>query len=370
LSRPTSSSTNPLLFVTARRRRQSGRTTTARDSIGALAAVVGPLPPGGDRSTVLLLTRKGEEGSERIARELMRRGEAVRRFDVDTFGNGSTASLRIDGGAPGGSLELSTGALPLSSVKSVWFRRYPTRVMLEVPATRQADEFAWQESNETLASLPVFCAHARWVNAPAATQRAAGKPGQLAAARAIGLVTPRTLVTNNPVEARRFLATGRGSIVAKSFNWLFGASDGDLWVVQAQRIRKHERKRLDRLATAPCILQEEIPRAAELRVVIVGGRTFVMATRSSRGARGPADWRDPEARVSHDRGTIPAALQRRCRMLLRGWGLEYAAFDFIRRPDGEHVFLEINTHGNWLPMEAATGLPITAAIADLLQTTQ
>ncbi|MGW4639272.1 hypothetical protein ACWEN6_12125 [Sphaerisporangium sp. NPDC004334] len=35
-------------------------------------------------------------------------------------------------------------------------------------------------------------------------------------------------------------------------------------------------------------------------------------------------------------------------------------------PDGRHAFLEINPNGQFLWIEAATGLPISAAIADLL----
>ena len=42
------------------------------------------------------------------------------------------------------------------------------------------------------------------------------------------------------------------------------------------------------------------------------------------------------------------------------------AFDLRRRDDGVHVFLEVNPAGQWLYVEEATGLPITAAVARLL----
>jgi hypothetical protein len=38
----------------------------------------------------------------------------------------------------------------------------------------------------------------------------------------------------------------------------------------------------------------------------------------------------------------------------------------VLTPDGEHVFLEINPNGEWAWIEDETGLPIGAAIADLL----
>ena len=38
----------------------------------------------------------------------------------------------------------------------------------------------------------------------------------------------------------------------------------------------------------------------------------------------------------------------------------------IRTPAGEHVFLEVNAHNDWLWLEHITGLPMIAAMADLL----
>jgi hypothetical protein len=48
-------------------------------------------------------------------------------------------------------------------------------------------------------------------------------------------------------------------------------------------------------------------------------------------------------------------------------GLTYAAFDFgIDRATGGWVFYESNSGGQYGWLEAQTGAPITAAIADLL----
>ncbi|MEV4245300.1 hypothetical protein AB0J63_18065 [Streptosporangium canum] len=49
-----------------------------------------------------------------------------------------------------------------------------------------------------------------------------------------------------------------------------------------------------------------------------------------------------------------------------GPGLTYGAIDLILTPDGRYVFLEINPNGQFLWIEDATGLPIGAAIGDLL----
>ncbi|WP_331765738.1 hypothetical protein [Embleya sp. NBC_00896] len=50
-------------------------------------------------------------------------------------------------------------------------------------------------------------------------------------------------------------------------------------------------------------------------------------------------------------------------------GLPYGAFDFVITPTGEWVVLEVNPSGQYGLVEQATGLPITAAIADYLEGT-
>jgi hypothetical protein len=47
-------------------------------------------------------------------------------------------------------------------------------------------------------------------------------------------------------------------------------------------------------------------------------------------------------------------------------GIVYGAIDLRRRGDGEHLFLEVNPAGLWRFVEERIGLPISAAIVDLL----
>ncbi len=50
-------------------------------------------------------------------------------------------------------------------------------------------------------------------------------------------------------------------------------------------------------------------------------------------------------------------------MLMRRLGLEYGAIDLRLTPDGEYVFFEVNPAGQFLFVEHACGLPISAALA-------
>ena len=52
--------------------------------------------------------------------------------------------------------------------------------------------------------------------------------------------------------------------------------------------------------------------------------------------------------------------------MTRRLGLCYGAIDLVLTPGGDYVFLEINPSGQYLWVERATGLPLTAAICDYL----
>jgi len=59
-------------------------------------------------------------------------------------------------------------------------------------------------------------------------------------------------------------------------------------------------------------------------------------------------------------------VQELCIRLVERLGLCYGAIDMILTPDGRYVFLEINPSGQYAWIEMQTGLPISAAICDLL----
>ena len=51
---------------------------------------------------------------------------------------------------------------------------------------------------------------------------------------------------------------------------------------------------------------------------------------------------------------------------MRRLGLLYGAIDLVETPDGRHVFLELNPSGEFFWLEQQPGLPISAALADIL----
>lgn len=71
-------------------------------------------------------------------------------------------------------------------------------------------------------------------------------------------------------------------------------------------------------------------------------------------------------RLSYTVIESPPGVADGCLAYLDELGLRFGAFDFALTDDGAPVFLECNPNGQWGWLEDATGLPIAAAIADLL----
>jgi hypothetical protein len=64
---------------------------------------------------------------------------------------------------------------------------------------------------------------------------------------------------------------------------------------------------------------------------------------------------------------LPERVERACLELLRRLGLVFGCFDFIVTPEGGHVFLEVNSAGQFLWVEEASPeIPMLAPFVDFL----
>ena len=90
-----------------------------------------------------------------------------------------------------------------------------------------------------------------WVNHPGRDEAAARKAHQLDVARSAGLAIPRTLITNDPDAARRFVGQQNGSgTIYKAFS----ATEKE-WR-ETRLLRDDEQALLDHVQLAPVIFQE------------------------------------------------------------------------------------------------------------------
>ncbi|MEV7971076.1 hypothetical protein AB0O34_34540 [Sphaerisporangium sp. NPDC088356] len=78
------------------------------------------------------------------------------------------------------------------------------------------------------------------------------------------------------------------------------------------------------------------------------------------------DWRQDYDRIAYTVVDPPPRLADTAFAFLRALDLSFGAFDFAITRDGSHMFLECNPNGQWGWLEDATGIPVAAAIAELL----
>jgi glutathione synthase/RimK-type ligase-like ATP-grasp enzyme len=312
------------------------------------------VPP---RPCVLLVSHDADEHGLAVALHLASLGVEPVLLDLSRLpASGLTVRL---GAGRAASFEVGAGRRrvdPAAAV-AIWWRR-PRRP--EAPEAfdagqRRLFEGEWRHAIDGL----VQAAPGFWVNDPARDEAARMKLLQLEAARRAGLPVPPTLVTSSLAEARRFLAGCRRGAIVKSLSSL---KEGGL----TRRTGPRDPALGARLAAGPAILQERVD-GLDVRVIAVGRRLFAVATDARAGGNPDdvrADWW--RAVASSRPIELPAELARRLLALQRRLGLAYGAIDLRRRRDGRWAFLETNPAGQWLQFEAATGLPITAALAALL----
>ncbi|MFJ5552353.1 MvdC/MvdD family ATP grasp protein [Streptomyces sp. NPDC093225] len=309
---------------------------------------------------MILVVSYDEDHALAVIRRLESAGREVVRVDLADFpARGAITLDYAAGGEPAHTLTPPTGRIRLDRCRVAWWRRVRPFTVDRALGTARDQNFAAVETGQALHGL-FHALDCTWVNPPALDGAAHHKPYQWEVARRVGLTLPRTLVTNEPERARRFIdEVGVGRTVFKAF----AAAADDAWR-ETRLVRREYLGQLDSVRYAPVIFQEFVP-GADLRVTVVGDRVLAAEIDAS-ATRYPVDMRMVVGEAVVRPVTLPGALTRSLLHLMRSLGLVYGAVDLRRRPDGEYVFFEVNPAGQWLFVEERTGLQITAEMAALL----
>jgi len=237
---------------------------------------------------------------------------------------------------------------------TVWLRRW-YRPEAD-PSLHPADvKFAQNEANEFVQSMM----HALndgtrfWVNPLQAKLRADRKPVQLAAARAVGLRIPETLISNEPARIRAFFDRHHGRIIYKPMTAASWRSETETHVSYTAPVTAEVLAEDAALSNAPAIYQTEISKAFELRVTLIGRTLFAARLESQQSDFYKTDWRANMLTQNLRTApfTLPPAIAERCLALADALGVVFGCLDLIVTPDDEYVFLEINEMGQFLWVE-------------------
>jgi len=303
-----------------------------------------------------------------VISELKKRDVPVFRFHTEDFPVGSQISISGTGTEWSAEIRTPLRSLHLRDVRAAWLRR-PGDPVVDSAVRPESREFAVEQARSTLRTLYALIGD-RWLSHPDAMRTAANKVQQMSRAAAAGLAVPDTLISNDSDRvvgfhdgnARQGLQTAIKSLwVRKSVSY-----DGGLRVpLTTVWPEKLDPAQAATIGLAPAVFQENVPKQQEIRAVVIGGQVFAASVNSQAI---PAARHDVRAvmTATYEPYDLPADIRTALLEVVRGFGLRFCSADLVLTPDGRHVFLDLNPNGQWLWLETEAGLPLSAAMAELL----
>ncbi|WP_172385656.1 MvdC/MvdD family ATP grasp protein [Streptomyces sp. MNP-20] len=310
--------------------------------------------------TVLVVDGLHDAATDLIVQALPAAGAAVFRMDTAQFPRALRLAAVHDDRGDGwtGALVSGDRTVRMEGVRAVYWNR-PGLFTFEGLSESDAH---WARGAARIGFGGVLASlDARWMNHPARASAAEFKPLQLKIARAAGLDTPRTLVTNDPDHVEAFARAVNGPLITKSLGSPFVAHEQ---VRETIYTRAVDLDQLDGIEITAHLFQEEIAKDHEIRLVWIDGVCHSVRI-DARSAAARVDWRADYDALDYTLINTPKAIEASVGTYMDAMGLTYAALDFIVRPDATWTFLEANPSGQWAWLNSPT-LPLAQTIADAL----
>ncbi|GAA0392124.1 ATP-grasp ribosomal peptide maturase [Streptomyces luteireticuli] len=303
----------------------------------------------------MVVTEADDQTADLVIAELHRRNVPVIRFNPGDIGGGLVVSARY-GVRPVGQVRTPSRSADLADIRSVYWRRptWPDFEHLDEPDAR----FAAAQVRHGLGGVLYALHDCLYVNHPLRNYEAEYKPLQLAVAQRFGLNVPPTLISNDLDAVRAFIAS-HGEVVHKVLRWTpyrQGATGLTTWTEPVTEDELDES-----ITVVPHLFQARVDKAADLRVVVVGGKAFAIRIES-----GLLDWRTDYDALSYSVVELPPRLEKTLIAYLEHFRLASGSFDLCVDREGDFHWLELNPNGQWGWLEDQTGLKLAAAFAELL----
>lgn len=312
-----------------------------------------------DPRPVLVVTSLHDPTADVVISELHDRDIPVVRLDSGDFPASLSVEAEITEHGLRGRLLTPSRTADLSNVRALYYRRpsgfaFPH---LDEQDARFAITQARYGLGGVLASLP----NCLYVNHPHRIGDAEFKPAGLATAAKAGFQVPPTLVTSSPDAARAFIKAHSPVIYKPLYNPVH-LIDGVSSVVKVAEVAEADID--DAVAGTAHLFQQRVPKVADVRVTVIGGDVFCVRIDSDL-----LDWRTDYSQLTYTPVEAPPGIRPALHRYMNRFRLVFGAFDFAIDHTGRWWFLECNPSGQWHWLEDETGLPMCAALVDLLERT-
>jgi glutathione synthase/RimK-type ligase-like ATP-grasp enzyme len=259
--------------------------------------------------------------------------------------------------------------------QSVWYRRteslnsisFKKAVAKKFPDFN-AQNFFSAEYKSLIHSLFKILPQTHWVNTIESNHAAQSKLKNLEVAAKLGMRVPSTLISNISTEIIDFARRHALEILVKPFN-SFEIVDGNKLshcvsrIISLNDVIDHA----EAISAAPVFVQSYVAKEFEIRAVVVGKQVFAIAIFSQEHEKGIVDFRcAPLNELRYAPFALPDTVKTALVNFNSYFKLEFGVFDLIFSKEGEIIFLECNSDGEWYWLELATGLKISRALAENL----
>lgn len=312
---------------------------------------------------ILVLSNKSDAHTDSVIAQLYDTGNQVVRLNTEDFRN---YTINVLGVAGQWSILTPEGRIvDPRTIDSVYVRRVTPALVTDID--EKFREFTVNEVAVLIDALPALLVDTRWMDNPNLRKVADNKLFQLRIAKQCGLSIPETLVTNEWKSLMNFMH-GRRVVYKTLYIPVVDLGDNGVSVINTTLLTEEHLEQLKTsLYLCPSLFQEYIEKEYELRIHVIGNEVVAIGIDSQSTPSAKVDWRMAQFdTLSYKEVCLPGGIQGQILSFVKTLGLNFGIIDMIVTPDGQYVFLEINTNGNWLWIERILGVEISGRIAKWL----
>jgi hypothetical protein len=262
--------------------------------------------------------------------------------------------------------DISTGKnINLNEIGYVYFRR-PLIVDPPMDLCQENYEYFWNEHSAILEGIYHILSNAKWLNNVFNIRMAENKVNQLVLAKSIGFLIPKSLITNIPNDAQKFISSNKSTVFKSIKCGLVSENNTTSRVLFTTKVDKKYIENIKSIFSLPTYFQEEIIKYSDIRVTIVGNSIFSAEIDSQTNENTITDWRNSRDILPHKIIKLPSEISDKCFELCHKLKLNFGAIDLIKDQNNNYWFLEINPNGQWAWLEKILDFKIADSIIDYL----
>lgn len=254
------------------------------------------------------------------------------------------------------------GVINASDFRSIWLRR-PRYIPDGVEDNNPYRTFINDEVKSLWKNVYQELSDKYWINFPVDNERARNRIWVLEQARLAGLRTPPTLATRKRESLVEFMKAV-GPIALKSIGR--GFKDADRGVAAFTTVMTEVEEVPESIGPTPVLAQKYIEKVSDWRVTVVGDYLYPVRLLSQDIPSASVDWRKSESLVPMEPAQLTGDTVASIRLLMERLNLVFGAIDFVENQNGDLVFLEINSNGQWGWIQQQIGVPIASGLAKTL----